>query len=39
LTRARIYQVRGDDDDFRKAMDEAIEESRDELEAEAWRCG
>ena len=39
LTRAWIYQVRGEDDDFRKAMDEAIKESRDELEAEGWRRG
>ena len=39
LTRAWIYQVRGEDDDFRKAMDETIKESRDELEAEGWRRG
>jgi hypothetical protein len=41
LTRARIYQVRGEDDDFHKAMVEAVGESRDELEAEdlvgGWR--
>jgi hypothetical protein len=39
LTRARIYQVRGEEPEFAKAMDEALDESRDELEAEAWRRG
>ncbi len=37
LSRQYVYMVRVEDEEFANAMDEAIAESRDVLEAEAWR--
>jgi hypothetical protein len=37
VSRQYVYMVRAEDEEFANGMDEAIAESREVLEAEAWR--